>query len=347
MDLFDLIFQGAEAFNQIIIFMVGSVIFIIGAMMIAGHFHTQAKTKKVKARICAVRAEKRSNDNDMYYPVVEYVDQQGNLIQAESMSGSSILHNKIPDTRLTVLIDPDKPNRFNHDGRVLLIIGAFLGLVGVGICIFSLKAFDFTPFSVLGGVLLLLWTGLKIKRNIKPRDQWEKPNEFMERKYADFLEKRERLTLLDKNDVKERLRKQAVQKRKWAPFFILIGLALCGGGGYFAVSLNDMLQNGIRAEGKVVEMKSDCDTEGCTYRPVVRFKDKNGKTKRFEDSIGSNPPSHKVGDDVTVLYLENGRKKPMIDRGIWNWVLPAGFVGCGLLIVIVLISQISRTRQRH
>ena len=43
--------------------------------------------------------------------------------------------------------------------------------------------------------------------------------------------------------------------------------------------------------------------------------------------MGGNPPGHRPGDKVTVLYLaDNPRQEAIVDRGIWgNWAIP-GFI---------------------
>ena len=187
----------------------------------------------------------------------------------------------------------------------------------------------------------------KLKKAIKPRDQWEKPTKFSTRKYQEFLEKKKLLPMIDKYEVQKRLKKQEAYNRKFRPFIILLGLVLCGGGFYFGKEMSYVLANGLRAEGVVTGMKSDCDSDGCAYRPIVKFTDHKGKATRFEDKVGSNPPSYKRGDEVTVIYLENGDKKPIIDRGIWNWTLSVALGGIGALIIFIFLIQNARSQRRH
>jgi hypothetical protein len=45
--------------------------------------------------------------------------------------------------------------------------------------------------------------------------------------------------------------------------------------------------------------------------------------RRTQDDVGSNPPGHRPGDKVSVLYLaDDPRQAAIIDRGIWNWAIP-------------------------
>ncbi len=41
---------------------------------------------------------------------------------------------------------------------------------------------------------------------------------------------------------------------------------------------------------------------GEAMAPLVQFRDPNGKTIKFTADIASSPPSHHVGEAVTVLY---------------------------------------------
>ena len=85
---------------------------------------------------------------------------------------------------------------------------------------------------------------------------------------------------------------------------------------------------GLRAPGEVVRLQRDysSDDSGRTvYFAIVRFRTESNVRVEFKDSVGSNPPSYRRGDKVTVLYLaDNPQRDAMIDHGVWgNWVIPA------------------------
>jgi len=79
-----------------------------------------------------------------------------------------------------------------------------------------------------------------------------------------------------------------------------------------------------------------------TAYPIVKFRTDRNVLVEFKDNVGSNPPSHRPGDKVTVLYLaDNPRQEAIIDRGVWwSWRIPgiifsfAAFLA-GLLVVIL------------
>src|SRR5205085_5322114 len=98
--------------------------------------------------------------------------------------------------------------------------------------------------------------------------------------------------------------------------------------------------------GQVISLKSEyrsSDRVGSySYYPIVRYTTDNHVSVEFKDSIGGNPPSYRVGDRVTVLYLaDNPRKQAIIDRGMfWNWAIPVLLLlGAGLLFWLFIVMR--------
>ena len=72
---------------------------------------------------------------------------------------------------------------------------------------------------------------------------------------------------------------------------------------------------------------------GYTYYPIVRYRTARNVTLEFKDSIGSNPPSYRPGDKVTVLYRADHPRDVIIDRGaFWNWAIPAVLLMASLML---------------
>jgi len=70
-------------------------------------------------------------------------------------------------------------------------------------------------------------------------------------------------------------------------------------------------------------------------------------TVEFKDNVGSNPPSHRPGDKVTVLYLPNSRQDAIIDRGVWwNWAIPGIVFLSAAFIVLILIGMLRTSMTR-
>jgi hypothetical protein len=126
--------------------------------------------------------------------------------------------------------------------------------------------------------------------------------------------------------------------------FTLIGTGLLVGGLVLFLSTRRFVASAATATGVVVDLvqrDSEDTDDGPTYRPVVEFTTAAGHKVRFTSSFGSNPPSHRSGDAVTVLYdpaaPQGARIRSFLH--LWFGVLILGFVGvvfsgvgCGLLI---------------
>jgi hypothetical protein len=94
------------------------------------------------------------------------------------------------------------------------------------------------------------------------------------------------------------------------------------------------LDTAERGQGVVVEMASNHSSDSTTYSPVVEF-EAFGRKYRFKDSIGSNPPSHRTGESVAVLYDPANPKDARIDRGRWNKAIPLLVGGFGALLCML------------
>lgn len=343
------------AFNQIGILVAGLVMAVLGAVFIIGHYNLGNDVKKVKATIIGVRSGVSSIKTDgvsqgsaVYYPVFEYTGPDGTKIQAESDGGSSLLADKIPGSEITVGVFAKDPHKARVPGRLLLILGVIFFAIGVFIIRYALTAYPFTPFSAAAAAGMVLWSGLKIKKFVKPRDQWETPTQFMERRMADFKAKREAMPILERGEVMRLLREQDTLYLKWMPLYFAIALGLCAIGYYTGNTLNRMLMEGVRAEGRVVDMEESSDSDGGhTYYAVVEFRTGSGVVERFRDNVGTNPPIYYRGDDVTVVYMPDEAAEAMIDRGGWNWIVPGLMFGFGGLMLFFTTTAYFRIKDRR
>ncbi|MEU6678960.1 DUF3592 domain-containing protein [Streptomyces sp. NPDC046853] len=130
--------------------------------------------------------------------------------------------------------------------------------------------------------------------------------------------------------------------------FLVIGLILTG------VSVS-YLASGERARGTVVSMEWRNDgssgkrraNDGPTAYPVVQFTAADGKSRTFEDSMGSNPPAYDLMERVEVLYRADSPEDARINSFTSLWLLPLIFSGIGLLIggIGVTIGIVLRRRR--
>ncbi len=95
-------------------------------------------------------------------------------------------------------------------------------------------------------------------------------------------------------------------------YVILFGLVFYGIGFGLSYRQRSMERQGIEAPGEVVSFVQNCDDDGCTYAPVVRFKTQEGQSVSYESSFSSSPPAYDVGESVQVFYSPENPEKAVI-----------------------------------
>lgn len=114
------------------------------------------------------------------------------------------------------------------------------------------------------------------------------------------------------------------------PIFLLVGLGLCAGGGYWGWLTRNFVQTAATAPGTVVELTRQSDSEGGdSFSPVVEYTLPSGRTVRFEEDLSSNPPSHRVGESVEVFYNPENPSEARINNTFTLWFGPGLLVGMG------------------
>lgn len=128
---------------------------------------------------------------------------------------------------------------------------------------------------------------------------------------------------------------KSVAVMKWV--FMVVGAGLLGLAGWLYQGTSTFIARAATAEGTVVDLaRSSGSKGGSTWRPVVRFETPDGEAVQFTSSMGSNPPSHQVGDRVEVLYLPDAPREAKIREYLSLWG-PATIVG-GIGAVFFLIG---------
>ncbi|MDD5251573.1 MAG: DUF3592 domain-containing protein [Patescibacteria group bacterium] len=126
-----------------------------------------------------------------------------------------------------------------------------------------------------------------------------------------------------------------------AIIFALIGLTMAGFGAKMAVDTRQFLAVASRTTGEVVDVEESQSDDSTTYHPVVEYSRPDGQMKRFRSSTGSNPPSHSIGDQVTVLYDVVSDRED-IDAFSDLWLGPIILGGMGLLFALVGLALLPR-----
>ena len=106
----------------------------------------------------------------------------------------------------------------------------------------------------------------------------------------------------------------------------------------------------VRANGTVIEMRTQTDHEGSTsYFPTYRFQDASGSQHTVPSSFGSSPPAFHVDQAVGVLYRSDNPQSARIDTfwQVWGLASLLGIMGSVQLPVglVVLLWPKIRSRQ--
>lgn len=80
-----------------------------------------------------------------------------------------------------------------------------------------------------------------------------------------------------------------------------------------------------------------------SYVPVVRFQH-GAQQIQFTDSVGTNPPAFRVGETVTVLYLESNPYDARIESFSSLWCVPLIIGGMGGIFLAFGVRVIFASR---
>ena len=97
-------------------------------------------------------------------------------------------------------------------------------------------------------------------------------------------------------------------------FVLVIGLGLAWGAWAIWSSGSAFRASALQAEGTVVDLVSDRDSDGdITYKPVVEFTTADGRTLQFTGGTASNPPSYSRGEKAGVFYSATDPENARLD----------------------------------
>ncbi len=134
--------------------------------------------------------------------------------------------------------------------------------------------------------------------------------------------------------------------------FFLSGLGLLTGDYFAFTGTRRFLQGAALADGMVTELsleRSGSRSSG-TYHPVVQFRAENGVAVTFRSSVGSNPPSYRVGEPVGVYYNPANPQDARVNSffSLWGMVLILSALGAVFFLVgagIFAFSLVSKRRR--
>lgn len=341
--MFDLVFRGLEAYQQVGLLLGALLCFSLGALIVGNAVYLRLFAWRVTGTIIGVIAKGRS-----YAPVYRYVTPDGIVREAESTVRSSRVAGNDTGRVVPLLVSPGNPARAQESGfRSLDTIFTAVGLLFLMIAFWlghvAITAYRFNAMTWVMAAGILVYLGWRFSRHIIPKGQrlsladWRKQRNLGTNARVELTAVKPIEQIVPPAEVKQAREEGARQSLRAAPIVGILAAVLAAAAIYQGATIADLEARGLRAQGKVIRLKSESSSPS-VYYPVVRYRTERNKSVVFKGDSGSNPPSYRVGDEVGVLYLPDRPQRAVIDRGwFWNWCIPALLaVGAGLSLVWLL-----------
>ena len=343
--MFNVLVSGIQAYNQVAMF-IGAVFCLgIGGLLLGTSLYSRVHAIRAPGTIIGVLKEGAAN-----YPVYRYQLQDGQFHEAKSDTGSSSLRGMETGRVVQLLVSAHQPNEACEAGNYLIdIIGIAFVVPGAWLGYTAVTAYPITPMTWVMAIAFLVYAGERLRSVIVPKgprvsiDEWKRLHNMGGAGAID----------LSKVKPMESFAAQATPGQKFqnskaaGPILAFFAVVLVAAGAYQSVRLFRFETSGLRANGEVVRLvqeSSSGSNGGYVYYPVVRFRTAENATIEFRDDVGSNPPTRRPGERTEVLYLPANPGQAMIDRGIFNVLLP-GLLFAGAGVVIWLMVWLRRARR--
>jgi hypothetical protein len=341
--MFNLILQGTQAYNQVGLFF-GALIFVgLGGLLLGNALYARLHGCRTSGTIIGV-----VTNGGTYFPVYRYMLPDGQTHLVKSNMGSSSTRGKDTGRTVPIIISANDPNdaqpannyAFDAIGIGLLAFGIFLAYI-------AFTAYPITKMTWIMAIGMSVYLAERGYRTFIPRGQRLSLAEWRQQRHLDQpaidpADVKPIESLVSGTEAAQLQQKQAKNARLAIPLLVIFAVILFAVGSYQSMRLSRLESVGLRAQGEVVRLKDEHGSgSSSSYYPIVRVYLSKNTYFEFKDSVGSNPPSYRRGDQVTVLYLaDDPQRSAMIDRGVYrNWAIPVIiflFAGIALLILVSL-----------
>jgi len=343
--VFDLLVALMSALNQIGALIAALACGGLGALLVGHAVYWRLHAVRVQGQVIGVR--QYGNISNAVY---RYTLPSGQMCQATSLEGSTSTRGKETGALVPLLVIPEKPDEVQEERHhIFTVIGVALLAACAGLFYYAITAFQVGPMTWIAGGVVVAHFAERIRQIIFPKDkrlQLSAWRQMLAERKASQLAGMPVQRLEDVASVPERRAlegRQNAMLRRLAPFLLIAGVGLFALGVHQSRALVRLESFGVRARGVVSSLSSsNSGTDSSTYYPVVTYTDWAGKSVRFRDNTGSNPPMYHVNDSVTVLYSPTESGKATIDRGIWNWLPSAILYLLGVVLSLVSIASLRR-----
>ena len=133
-------------------------------------------------------------------------------------------------------------------------------------------------------------------------------------------------------------------KRFFVPGMIMLfGLLFAAIGSGMALRQNALEKQGVEAQGMVVALQDNYDSDGITFAAVVHFRTNSGESIEFVSSYSSKSPAYDIGEDVIVVYPPDNPAKAII-KGEGRLLLIIFILVGGCIMAVALFMVINTLR---
>ncbi|MDP9128297.1 MAG: DUF3592 domain-containing protein, partial [Pseudomonadota bacterium] len=314
----------------------------LGGLALGNGLYWRLYADRVAGRIVGAR-----QNGSSYYPVYRYALTSGQTIEATSDTGSSRPPEPGIDKDLSLMVFRTAPGVTRPTHSYLLeIIGLMIFVPGLFLLHMGLTAYPTTKMTYVMLVALGLYGAIRLHKIIIPKDKrvpmaaWKAAHgEAQADLEAQAVEPLDKLAASPAVSLQRAAEAKGGKQARLV--FLLLGPLLILGSAYMTSTTAELTRDGLRAPGVVAALETELDSNhsGTVYYALVDFTLPDKGQIRFKDRSGGNPPLHRVGDAVTVLYLaDRPERSAIIDRGPWNWLGALILGGGGLALLVAGIA---------
>jgi len=117
-------------------------------------------------------------------------------------------------------------------------------------------------------------------------------------------------------------------------FFMFTSIVLFAAGIYLYKTRINEAATFTKTTGTVIELKEvkgNVDV-GTTYKPILKYQDKNGREFIYTSANSSDPPAYDVGEKVDMFYNEANPEEAFIDSVWEKWTGTIALFICGVVV---------------
>jgi uncharacterized protein DUF3592 len=345
MHIFELLVSAIGAYNQVGMFLGALACLGIGGLLLGNALYWRVHALRASGTIIGV-----ISSNGMYAPVYRYMLPDGQTHEAKSDVSTGSLSGYKTGTVVPILVSAHNPTEARTANNYLFdVLGLVLIAPGLWFGYTALTKYPITPMTWFMAAAMLLYLAERARAIVVPKGQrlsieeWKKQHGMAGSINLADVKPIEQLQ--PSASATPPLRDQ-LQKNKLAmPTVALFAVIAASIAVYQGISISRLEASGLRADGEVVDLKEESSHNGYVYYPIVKFQPREDMAIEFKDRVGSDPPSYQPGDKVRVLFLANDLRSAIVDRGVWNWTMPAILAVVAVLLSWLFLFMINARRE--